>query len=442
MSAKSAKLIRRAIKENKEWLIRWLLASESRFEKLRKDLAEGNLPGMRCATISLGILCCHYAREGTNRVMDGDVAGWEEIHKAIAYEFWNLKIMFEAFRAEFPESFDWRGDLRGDFTITALLFCYYATSGDAAGQRYTIDLLKVLARVAEVGDEYFWESRTFELFVLRLGQKQEKLLLRDAIQRRDLGPYAKVLEHWDAPDRLGDAIYDLCEYHCDNMYSRGNDWTSVFVHNPFDLLPCEIQAIYAIRRKLGLETPRVEHPLLATPLADFQLEPQFRGDDLLARVGEAFTAVFGREGTDSVDADRIIGRIPDKQPEAQSESAKKPPRHGGKPFTIRRVKHLNPFSFKNVDFFSIVGTPLAEIETTIPFLEEAVEVTEVLVDPNNYPGIDKYVFDEVHVFTPPGGTDGMLTERQFEFYRGVLRSSTTGIDRNYIDRLVEKVTRK
>jgi hypothetical protein len=293
MNANSARHLRQRIKKTKVWLTETQpTAPASCFVDLDRGLAEGNLHGLRVVAIRLGVLASYYARKATIHVIDGDLAGWEEVHKSVAYQLWYMKIMFETFRAAPPAPVYWPGVLRADFTVTALLFCYYVAGGSEAGQRYTIDLLKVLAKIAEERDRYFWESRTFELFVLRLDQKQEKLDLPDSLENRDLGPYGKVLEYWDTPSRLADAIYDLCDYHCSNLFDTGQDWDAMFGEHPFDLLPCEIQAIYAIRQKSGLETPRVEHPLLATPLADFKREPEFHDDDVLVRVRAAYATMF------------------------------------------------------------------------------------------------------------------------------------------------------
>jgi hypothetical protein len=293
MSVSASRRLRRTIKETKEWLTERPPVLERQFAYLDKDLAKGTLQGLSATAVTLGVLATYYGRKGAIRVIDGHKAGWEELHRGLAYHFWCLKIHAQVFfKTAFLQPIQNVVNLGNDASTAGSLFCYYLASGNEVRQHYTIDVLKSIATIPGAVDEPYWEQRIFEPFVLRLNQKQEKLDLPDALMQRDLGPYAKVLEHWDAPDRLAEGIYGLCDYHCSNMEDRGGDWDPEFDQPPFDLLPSEILAIYAIRRKLGLATPKVEHPLLATPLASLEPDITSGTDEVLARVEGVYSAVF------------------------------------------------------------------------------------------------------------------------------------------------------
>jgi len=105
---------------------------------------------------------------------------------------------------------------------------------------------------------------------------------------------------------------------------------------------------------------------------------------------------------------------------------------------IRLVKHLMPFDFTGVDTISILGKPIAKMRTTVPFLEERVESREILIDRDHFGTSTGAPVDEVHVFVPPGGTDGSFTTHEFYFSGGTLEGMQLGLDPEYRDRLVRK----
>ncbi len=290
---KAERRIKKEVKEEREWLTK-----DPRpplcFADLDQAITEDSPRGMRKAAIRLGVLASYYGRRGRFLVLDGNAIGWDDIHRSIAYSTWALRITLRIFKADVSKNAEWPLSARDDCPVAAWLFCYYLLSDDKDGQQFAIDLLRIILRITEEYDKYFWESRTFEFFVLRLAEKKKIIDLPDTVFNRDLGPYGKIFEYWDTPERLGDAVFGLCEYHCANMTDTGQDWSPEFIHFPFDLLPGEILAIYALRRKLGLETPHVEHPLLATPLADFKYDVPFQEDDILLRVRNAYDAMLHR----------------------------------------------------------------------------------------------------------------------------------------------------
>jgi len=293
MSTSASKRIQRTIKETKEWLTERPPVLDEQLSFLDEDLAKGTLQGLSASAVTLEVLATFYGRQGVIRVIDGDKSGLVELHRGLAYHFWALKIRAQVFfKTAFLQRVQNVLDLSNDVSIAACLFCHYLANGNEARQHYTIDVLKGIATVPGAVDEPYWKQRVFEPFVLRLNQRQENSDLPEELLQRDLGPYAKVLEHWNAPDRLAEAIYSLCDYHCRNMEDRGGDWDPEFDQPPFDLLPCEILAIYALRHKLGLTTPKVDHPLLATPLANLEPDPTSGTDEVLARVEGVYSAVF------------------------------------------------------------------------------------------------------------------------------------------------------
>ena len=78
-----------------------------------------------------------------------------------------------------------------------------------------------MAGVPGVVDDAYWGRRIFEPFVLRLHQKLEPLQLPDGLEQRKIGPYGAVLENWDSPGGLSEAICGIADYHCRKMEGGG-----------------------------------------------------------------------------------------------------------------------------------------------------------------------------------------------------------------------------
>lgn len=140
--------------------------------------------------------------------------------------------------------------------------------------------------------EPYWRERIFEPFALRLHQLRMGMELPGDVVSRDIRAYGSVLENWENPDRLAEALIRICDYHCDNMEDSGGEWDPEFRYPPFDLMPAEVLAVYAIREQLGVETPKVEHPLLSLPLSSVVRVGTAASDGLLERVDAAYAECF------------------------------------------------------------------------------------------------------------------------------------------------------
>jgi hypothetical protein len=96
-----------------------------------------------------------------------------------------------------------------------------------------------------------------------------------------------VFDNWKRTESLSAAIDTACEYHADHAERRHlfDEFTV-----PFDLFPAELLALFRVRQALGLPTPEVHHPVLATMLsevpADVVRERESDWDRVLALVKE------------------------------------------------------------------------------------------------------------------------------------------------------------
>jgi hypothetical protein len=106
----------------------------------------------------------------------------------------------------------------------------------------------------------------------------------------DYRAYHSIIKAWDDPYLLESSITEACEYHCQRMFD--SDDYPEFSHMPYAFVPVEILVIYKIRDELGLETPKVHHPLLATPCSKIQGSPCDVQDELLAKAERKLTLLW------------------------------------------------------------------------------------------------------------------------------------------------------
>ncbi len=84
-----------------------------------------------------------------------------------------------------------------------------------------------------------------------------------------LKPFQDILDTWNDPDRLEEAVRRLCELHAwkaVNYDLADNDMIFGLQSGLHKDFPSEILFIQRIRRDLGLSVPDPEHPLLRSPL--------------------------------------------------------------------------------------------------------------------------------------------------------------------------------
>lgn len=82
-------------------------------------------------------------------------------------------------------------------------------------------------------------------------------------------PFQDILDSWDKPAELEDAVLRLCELHAwkaVNYDLADNDMVFGLQSGHHKDLPSEILFIQRIRRDLGLSVPNPDHPLLRSPL--------------------------------------------------------------------------------------------------------------------------------------------------------------------------------
>jgi hypothetical protein len=77
-------------------------------------------------------------------------------------------------------------------------------------------------------------------------------------------PYRAIFDQWKDDRQIGRALAAACDYHVAHMAiaTPGHD----LADGPFGLLPFEVLAAIALRRRAGLAAPTVEHELMPAPV--------------------------------------------------------------------------------------------------------------------------------------------------------------------------------
>jgi hypothetical protein len=94
------------------------------------------------------------------------------------------------------------------------------------------------------------------------------------VKARLEGPYARIFDVWTDEEEIVRAIGELCTEHLRRAGLEGDD--SV-LDEGYEICPIELAALRTVRDQEGLVTPRIDHPLLSTPLA--QIPPGPTGYD-------------------------------------------------------------------------------------------------------------------------------------------------------------------
>lgn len=104
-------------------------------------------------------------------------------------------------------------------------------------------------------------------FVLSVFAKWKHIALPDDVSSVVPEAYRQVLDsQTSAPEEILPAIVDACDFHLSRSKYHTNSETFEFAGPIYTIYPVEILFVFCIRQILGLENPKVDHPLMNTPL--------------------------------------------------------------------------------------------------------------------------------------------------------------------------------
>lgn len=250
-------------------------------DRINTGLAEGSIRSLRNISSNLKSLGMYWGTYGDLSLVDGNPAGWQQVHRSGLLYLWVLRIESLLFRkvgdsptlTQFPP-------------LASCALCYAMTMVLDDWRRELAILLSEMSSEPDMVKREYWQERRFEPFVLRLHRIMENSGQHAHYDGDNFGVYTDVLADWNNEDgRLAQSLVRICDYHCNNMDDTG-DWDPEFDHPPFDLIPWELLAIGRIRQLAGLVTPTISHPLAKPMMMQFENIVGIQ-DQTLARV-EAF----------------------------------------------------------------------------------------------------------------------------------------------------------
>lgn len=293
MAARPDKTMARVLRDHRKWLADAADIVPREMGYLERNLSDRSLQSLVSVADSLRTLGTYYGTLGITGIIDGNMEEWDNVHRAASYHFWAVKIFA---MAHYKTAFLGAGsaaELTNSTSICACLVCYGIINDLSEQRMFAVDVLNQFALESRTTANSFWAERVFEPFVLWLNSQLEPGNLPEGVAPDALGPYGRILKNWADGKAIGEAIREVCDYHCRNMEDHGRDWDPEFKDSPFDLYPVEVLAIYKVRRDVGVNTEVTNHPLMSTPLAS--TEPRKRSanyDGIIDRVRDSYRRLF------------------------------------------------------------------------------------------------------------------------------------------------------
>jgi hypothetical protein len=191
---------------------------------------------------------------GELAILDGEDGGWRDVARAMAA--WRLRIAIEVarYRAGAPALRAAGAEAVG--VVAALAACESIATGRANDEAQLGELLAAMHKDTRMVRPAFWTAHPVAGYVARL------------VGVGPIGdvkpPYRAIFDQWKDDRQIGRALAAACDYHVAHMAiaTPGHD----LADGPFGLLPFEVLAAIALRRRAGLAAPAVDHELMPAPV--------------------------------------------------------------------------------------------------------------------------------------------------------------------------------
>jgi hypothetical protein len=130
-------------------------------------------------------------------------------------------------------------------------------------------------------------------FIFRLFADWQGVPLDLKTDAADIAEYRVVLDCWrdDRTERLIPALLACCDWHLDQTNNNTNNTTYEFTGTFAFAYPIEILAVLRLRELIGLENPKLDHPLMNSPLGVLPPPQPWYTDELL----DNFEAVLRKD---------------------------------------------------------------------------------------------------------------------------------------------------
>lgn len=219
--------------------------------EINKRLAEKRKSNLsECLSFDIGI---HLDKNAKNKILNGDKSAWVLIEKQT---YWEGYIIPHS-----PDSYYIDSRTFGGTIGMAMLWGYdeIAATISAFAEKWFLK-----------DKERYQKEQAIHVFMASLFYKYRDGKMPEFFQL--IPPdhiYQRLMAAWQDESMIGDLLSEACDYHLLSTMDNADKSLEIL---SFDLIPFDIRAIELVRKKEGLSTPTIDHPLLKTPLADIPAE--------------------------------------------------------------------------------------------------------------------------------------------------------------------------
>ena len=263
--------LRRVVKHHREWIRdNGAFVKRKSTRNVERDLDEATYDSAKTIKIGLSGMATYYGIRGLVDLL-ANKDGWQDVDLSVQFRYWGVKfssgVVFRELQHGLPPS---PLRLHHELPRCASLFCYSVVHDLKDWRNEHWDLMKrIVLNPLTMRDSDWEEEEPYMLCILKLFSRSpltDCFVFPAELEGLLLDSYKKLLTHWDNPREIQHSLTAVCDYHCQQMEqaTSRDPWPS-FIDTPFDLIPYEILAILKLRSLLGLETPEIDHPLMALP---------------------------------------------------------------------------------------------------------------------------------------------------------------------------------
>lgn len=270
------------VAEYQEWIDRELRSPETsaclkQLEKLREGVASNDPESWVEVPLNLGYVGEWYARAGVVEIAGGSTEGWRTLKKAFLYRAWETKIYCLLYDRATNK---WKATRQSSEKVGSRYLL-----GMALGEWELSGWLGGRLEQSLTDESVNWAN---DLATPGLALALHRILKgSDDPCRTGAGVYNDIFLNWENRAGLELALGRAADYHVEVRTFQGDEDPNEFAVPPHDIWAVEIQAIYGVRERLGLETPKIVHPLMNTPFGNAPREIESVKDELLeAAVGK------------------------------------------------------------------------------------------------------------------------------------------------------------
>lgn len=199
-----------------------------------------------------------YGQTGALAAINGEAEGWVAIQRAFKYRALAERILIanlDTGKARFASL----------YYVTYPLVHAIVAKDDA----YADWLGNRLITSNNTSDKKViaWDMAPFYPFAVKLFANWRGVPLDFTAKNvSPLGIYQELLDAWHDEEGFATVLRACCDYHVAHAFFDPKGYVE-FCNPLYTVFPFEILAIQRVRREQGLPTPKIDHPLMLTPLA-------------------------------------------------------------------------------------------------------------------------------------------------------------------------------